>query len=94
MKAYALLEYQASSKGNPKRHKKSKHEDKIYFCNLYDSQQRTQLTLILLNSQDTKARNISVTHVSIRQLEAYPLLLINSENMKIRNMLVTHVTIR
>ena len=41
-----------------------------------------------------KARNIPVTHVTIRQLQEEALLLINSQNMKARNILLTHVTIR
>jgi transposase-like protein len=41
-----------------------------------------------------KARNIPVTHVTIRQLAEEILLNINSQNMKARNIPVTHVTIR
>ena len=41
-----------------------------------------------------KARNIPVTHVTIRQLSVEPLLRINSQDTKARNPPVTHVTIR
>ena len=44
------------------------------------------------NSPCMKAKNITVTHVTIRQLQAEAY--INSQNMKERNIPVTHVTIK
>jgi hypothetical protein len=41
-----------------------------------------------------KARNIPVTHATIRQLQADPELNINSQDTKDKNITVTHVTIK
>jgi hypothetical protein len=51
-------------------------------------------TLLNINSQNMKVRNIPVTHVTIRQLLEETLLNINSQNMKERNIPVNPMAIR
>ena len=82
-------DYQAPYIGNLTTHKQTMHEGKKYPCNSYQATQRGQLTI-----QNTKARNIPVTLVSIRQLERIISLNTRQQFMKARNIPVTLVIIK